>query len=143
MAFELFTKTVSRSSDPHVTLNSFGRFSINTGATALLRQHFAAEYVLLYWDKTTREIAVQPIKKKEPSAYPLKTYGRALTGFSAVTFLNFIKYDWSETHTFPAEWRTTQNMLVFTIPQDYLMGKAVTRRNFSDIVRDRMKKGNY
>ena len=125
MAFEVFTKDAPRTSHPHVTVNSFGRFSINTGATALLRSHFVAEYVQLLWDKTTHQVGIRPIKKSELSAYRLRIYGKALAGFSAVTFLNFINYDWSETRSFAVEWRANDNMLTFTIPPEYLKGKSV------------------
>jgi len=127
MAFEVFTREFVRSSAPKVTITSLGRFSINNGATALLKTNGPTEWVLLLWDSATNRVAIQPTKKGDIRAYPLKAYGpkgRSGTGFSAVTFLNHIKYDWSATHSFAAEWEG--NMLVFTISSALTKGKTMS-----------------
>jgi hypothetical protein len=124
MPFELFTRDFVRTTAPKVTITSLGRIAINNSATALLRKN-EESFVLLYWDKSTRRVGIQPVKKEDNKTYPLKAYGpkgRSGTGFSAVTFLNFIKYNWSETRSFPVEWSGTDNMLVFEIPQEFLTG---------------------
>jgi hypothetical protein len=124
MAFEIFTREFVRTTEPKVTITSLGRFSINNSASALLKKNATVDSVLLLWDRTTNQVGIQPVKKGDHRAYPLKAYGpkgRSGTGFSAVTFLNFISYDWSETHSFPAKW--SENMLTFTIPQEHLNGK--------------------
>src|SRR5260370_40819702 len=126
MSFEVFTREFVRTTEPKVTITSLGRFSINNSASALLKKNVAVEFVLLLWDKATSRVAIQPVKKGDHRAYPLKAYGpkgRSGTGFSAVTFLNFINYDWSKTHSFPVEWRATENMLTFMTPQEYLTGR--------------------
>jgi hypothetical protein len=142
MAFEVFTREFVRSSAPKVTITSLGRFSINNGASALLKTNPQTEWVLLLWDGATNRVAIQPVKKGDIRAYPLKAYGpkgRSGTGFSAVTFLNFINYDWSETRSFAAEW--TEGMLVFKIGELQLIGKLKIRDSIgTPIVGDKIKR---
>lgn len=119
MSFEVFTREFVRTTEPKVTITNLGRFSINNSATALLKRTQGAESILLLWEKATNRVAIQPAKKGDPRSYPLKAYGpkgRSGTGFSAVTFLRFINYNYSETHSFPVEF--SGGMLVFTIPSE-------------------------
>lgn len=125
MPFEVFTRDFVRSSAPKVTITNYGRFSINNSGSKMLRKN-QETLVLLLWDKATHTVGIQPVKKEDHRTYPLKAYGpkgRSGNGFSAVTFLNFINYDWSKTRSFPVEWRGTENMLTFMIPQEHLTGK--------------------
>lgn len=132
MAFEVFTREVIRTTDPRVTITNLGRFSINNSATNLLRGIVGAGVqsemrVLLLWDKSTNRIAIQPAKKDDHRSYPLKTYGpkgRSGTGFSAVTFLNYINYNFTETHRYAAE--MNGSMLVFTVPGESIKGGVPT-----------------
>lgn len=121
MPFEVFTREFVRTTEPKVTITNLGRIAINNSASALLKKNPATEHVLLLWDKTTNRIGIQPIKKGDHRSYPLKAYGpkgRTGTGFSAVTFLKFIGYDYSETHSYPAEWG--EEMLMVTVPPERL-----------------------
>jgi hypothetical protein len=125
MAFEVFTRDFVRTTAPKITLTNFGRFSINNSGAMLLRKNQEL-WVLLLWDKAAHTVGIQPVKKEDNRTYPLKTYGpkgRSGMGFSAVTFLNFINYDWSKTRSFPVEWREAERVLAFTIPYEYLNGK--------------------
>jgi hypothetical protein len=93
----------------------------------LLKKTSNVEFVLLLWDKVTNKVGIQPVKKGDTRAYPLKAYGpkgRSGTGFSAVTFLNFINYDWSETRSYMTEW--SDNMLTFTIKPENLKGRPTS-----------------
>ena len=125
MPFEVFTRDFVRTRAPKVTITNYGRFSINNGGSKMLRKNQEA-FVLLWWDKTTHTVGIQPVKKEDDRTYPLKAYGpkgRSGTGFSAVTFLNFINYDWSRTRPFSVTWNGAENMLTFTIPQEHLTGR--------------------
>lgn len=125
MPFEIYTREFVRTTAPKVTLTNYGRIAINNSATKLLRKKQEG-FVILLWDKTTNTVGIQPVQKEDRRAYPLKAYGpkgRSGTGFSAVTFLNFINYDWSKTHSYDVEWRSAENMLTFTIPPERLKGK--------------------
>src|ERR1700735_3552546 len=101
MAFEIYVRQFTRTTEPKVTITNLGRFSINNSASEMLKKHpQTSDAVLLLWDKIANKVGIQPIRKNDERAYPLKSYGakgRSGTGFSAVTFLNFINYDWSET----------------------------------------------
>lgn len=143
MPFEVFTRDFVRTTAPKVTLTSLGRFAINNSASKLLASNQEIS-VLLLWDKSTRTIGIQPVKKGDHRTYPLKAYGpkgRSGTGFSAVTFLNYIDYDWSVTRSFSAEWRPTENMLTLTIPEQHLEGKPMAQNaQLGDLRRkDRIK----
>ena len=127
MGFEVFTREFVRTTDPKVTITALGRFAINNSATALLKKNGPVDRVLLLWDNVAHKVAIQPLKKSDPRSYSLKAYGpkgRSGTGFSAVTFLDFINYNWSTTRWFPAEW--DEHMLIFTIPQEHLTGRPKT-----------------
>lgn len=143
MAFEVFTRNFTRTTAPKVTITNFGRIAINNSASDKLAKNHDG-FVVLLWDKATNRVGIQPVKREDTRTYPLKAYGpkgRSGTGFSAVTFLNFINYDWSETRSFPAEWNQTENMLIFGIPQEHLTGKRQDGSQAPMRRKDRMKKG--
>src|ERR1017187_5663973 len=122
MPFEVFDRKTIRRVEPTVTLTILGRIAMNTGAATLL-QKAGAEYVLLLWDPEAAKVGIKVIGKKEPRAYVLH-FGKNGNGagFSATTFVNFIKYDFSESRAFPLEWDETSNMFTFSIPKEHLTG---------------------
>ena len=124
MAWEVFTKKVIRTGDPVVTLGKMGRIAFNMHATGIFQANQVA-YVLLLWDKDTHKSAVKSANSKDAGAYTL-TFNEKYngSGFSAVTFLNYIRYDWTETRAFNAEWDEKTQMLIFEIPEEHL-GKPV------------------
>jgi hypothetical protein len=128
--FEVYTRELVRGGAPKVTITNYGRFGINNTASNLLKQNHAGS-VLLLWDKADHKIAIQAVKTADNSTYPLQTYspeGNSGTGFSAITFLKFIGYNWTETRSFRAEWIAADNMLVFTIPPEHLTGMPAKLR---------------
>ena len=128
MPFEVFDRKTIRRVEPTVTLTILGRIAMNTGAATLL-QKAGAEYVLLLWDPDAKKVAIKVIGKKEPRAYVLH-FGKNGNGagFSAMTFLNHIKYDFSESRAFPLEWDETGNMFVFSIPTEHLTGSPKNQK---------------
>ena len=124
MAWEVFTKKIIRTGDPVVTLGKMGRVAFNMQATSIFEANHATHVVLL-WDKESHKCGVKIVQIKEAGAYKL-TYNSKYNGagFSAVTFLNHIKYDWTETRAFNSEWDENEKMFVFEIPMDHL-GKPV------------------
>src|SRR5216684_1072843 len=124
MGFEIFTRQVTRTIEPRVTITSMGRIALNRGASDILAKN-RTEFVLLLWDKETRRCAIQPIVKRDSRAYKLRSYGPKGNGlgFSCVTFLNYIKYDWSDTRAFDLEYMGSEKLLVFTIPEQHLEGR--------------------
>jgi hypothetical protein len=123
MPFELFTRDFVKTTAPKITISGFGRIALNKGAAELVSKS-GTGFIVLLWDKATRRVGIQAAKETANS-YPLKAYGpsgKTGTGFSAVTFLNFINYDWSQTRSFSAAWNATDNMLIFGIPQEHLSG---------------------
>ena len=128
MGFEVFDRKTTRRVEPTVTLTILGRIALNTGAATIL-QKVAAEYVLLLWDAETKRVAVKVVGKKEPRSYVLH-YGKNGNGagFSALTFLNHIKYDFSESRPFPLQWDEGGNMFVFSIPNEHLTGSPKNQK---------------
>ena len=127
MPWETFTRDFVRTTAPKVTVTSLGRFALNNSSSALVRQN-NVESVLLLWDASTHKIGIQPAKAGDHRAYTLSAYGpkgKSGTGFSAVTFLNHINYDWSVTRSFPAEW--VDNLLVITLAPEHVTGKPAER----------------
>jgi hypothetical protein len=124
MAWEVFTKKVIRTGSPVVTLGKMGRVAFNMQATGIFEANHVT-HVLLLWDKESHRCAAKVAQSKEPGAYKL-TYNVKYNGagFSAVTFLNYIKYDWTETRAYNAEWDANAKMLIFEIPAEHL-GKPV------------------
>jgi hypothetical protein len=121
MGFEIYGRQRTRNSTPSVTINTLGRFSISSSATKILKFHPTVENVLLMWDKAARQVAIKPVLKGDLRTYPLKTYGKkenSGAGFSAVSFLRYIKFDFSKTRTFPVEWNSKEAMLVFNVPEN-------------------------
>src|SRR5216684_3583840 len=124
MGFEVFTREITRTIEPRVTITSMGRIALNRGASDILAKG-KTELVLLLWNKDTKQYAVQPITKKDSRAYKLRAYGPKGNGlgFSCVTFLNYIKYDWSDTRSFDLEYREHEKLMIFTIPEEHLQGR--------------------
>jgi hypothetical protein len=124
MTFIPFTREFVRTTAPKITISNFGRISINNSASDLMAKSRDV-FAILLWEAATNRVGIQPVKKEDKTTYHLKAYGpkgTSGTGFSAVTFLNFINYDWSVTRSFSVEWNASDNMLVFTIPQEHLGG---------------------
>jgi len=128
LGFEVFDRKVTRRIEPTVTLTTLGRLALNAGAARLL-QGVAAEYVLLLWDAQSGKVGVKVIGKKETRAYVLH-FGKNGNGagFSATTFLNFLKYDFSESRPFPLDWDETANMFTFSIPKEHLTGSPKNQK---------------
>jgi hypothetical protein len=128
MSFEIFDRKVTRHSDPTITLTTLGRMALNTGAAKTLKDN-AAEYVLLLWDPEAKKAAIKVIGKKEPRAYvPHFAEKGNGAGFSATTFLNHIRYDFSESRSFPLKWDESGNMFVFSIPVEHLTGSPKNQK---------------
>jgi hypothetical protein len=124
MAWEIFTKQVIRNAEPTVSITTMGRLALNKAAAAILGKS-AAELVLLLWDKEQRKVGIRvTTNKKDQRAYRI-SYGAKGNGggFSSVTFLNYIHYDWSKTRSFPMDWNESEGTFVFSIPAEHLTGK--------------------
>jgi hypothetical protein len=122
MSFEIFTRNVVKTGTPSVSITTMGRMALNKAAAKAFEKS-ATEYVLLMWDIVARKVAIRPIGKKDQRAYKLSGAGSTGVGFSCVTFLNHIGYDWSKTRPFQLEWDEQDGMFVFSVPKEFLGGK--------------------
>ena len=124
MAFELFTsdKVVPRG-EPMLTITAVGRISLNKNASSRFEKE-KISFVQLLWDKDGSKIAIRP-SEKTAGAYKLSFGANGNgAGFSCLSFLNYIQYDWTATRNFPADWDGDQSMYVVTIPAENI-GKPV------------------
>ena len=119
MAWETYTRQVIRTGEPVVSIGKLGRLAMNLVATNIFREN-QVTHVALMWDKEEHKCAVKAVSSKEPGAYKL-TFNPKYngSGLSVVTFLNYIRYDWTETRAFNAEWDEVNKMFVFDIPKEH------------------------
>ena len=123
-----------------MTIGKMGRLAFNMVAVAILRKHDAT-HVVLMWNSESNECAVKIVSSKDAGAYTL-TYNAKYNGadFSSVTFLNYIRYDWTETRSFNAIWNGSEKMLVFSIPQQYFGTSGKLSQKLGKVKRpDRLK----
>jgi hypothetical protein len=140
MAWEVFTRPVIRTGEPAVTIGKMGRIGFNMVATQIFQEN-SVTHVVLMWNKESSECAVRSASSKDPGAYKL-TFNQKSNGagFSAVTFLNYIRYDWTETRAFNAAWNTSEKMLIFAIPTQHFGTSAGNRQELGKVKRpDRLK----
>jgi hypothetical protein len=140
MAWEVFTRQVIRTGEPAVTIGKMGRIGFNMVATQIFQEN-SVNHVVLMWNKESSECAVRVASSKESGAYKL-TFNQKSNGagFSAVTFLNYIRYDWTETRAFNATWNGSEKMLVFAIPKQHFVTSTANNQELGRVKRpDRLK----
>ncbi len=141
MAWELYERQVIRTGEPAVTITKMGRIALNKLASEFMENLRAAHAVLL-WDRESFKCGIKVANSKDIGAYTLTPGANGNgAGFSAVTFLNFIKYDWTTTRSFTAEWDAAGQMLVFSIPKEHFGTSGDLRQPLGRLKRsDRVKK---
>jgi hypothetical protein len=129
MSWEIFSRTMVKTSDPTVTLMRSGRMFLNKSASTRFEEK-AVERVLLLWNKESRQVGIKPITKKDTRSYKLSYSGRGNSaGMSAVQFYKYIDYNWETTLNYPVIWNDDEGMYVFTIPSERLTGSPESRRS--------------
>ncbi|MGO8792589.1 MAG: hypothetical protein ACLQVL_35100 [Terriglobia bacterium] len=139
MAWEVYTRQIIRTGDPVVTITKMGRLAVNMIGTSIFESQKASHVVLL-WDRDACKCAIKIANSKDSGAYKL-TYNPKSngSGFSAVTFFNYIRYDWTATRAFNAAWDDEGKMLIFDIPKEHI-GKPVPEGYLSS--RGSIKRGD-
>jgi hypothetical protein len=140
MAWEVYKRQIIRTGEPTVTIGKMGRIAFNMVATDILSGD-KATHIILMWDRESKKCAAKIASSKDTGAYKLTFNAKSNgSGFSAVTFLNYIHYDWTETRSFNAEWDDSEKMLIFTIPQQYFGTSGNLRQVLGRVKRpDRLK----
>jgi hypothetical protein len=129
MSWEIFSRTMVKTSEPTVTLMRSGRMFLNKSASTRFEEK-AVERVLLLWNKESRQVGIKPITKKDTRSYKLSYSGRGNSaGMSAVQFYKYIDYNWEKTLNYPIAWNDDEGMYVFTIPAERLTGSPESRRS--------------
>jgi hypothetical protein len=122
MAYEIFTRKVTRSASPTIGFSKIGQIRFNQAASLILQKD-AVEHVLLLWDQEAHKIAIKSISnKKDTRAYRVLYMAQGNgAGFSAKTFLDHIGFDYSERRTFPVDISRNNEMLVeIEVPETFL-----------------------
>lgn len=137
MTWEVFKRKVVRTGEPAVTIGKMGRLGLNMIATEILQQHKATHAVLMF-DKERFRCALKIASSRDEGAYTI-TYNDKSNGagFSSVTFLHFIHYDWSETRAFSAQWFEKDKMLVFSIPEEHFLQSGTGKLKRSDRIKQK------
>jgi len=110
MAYEVFTRKVTRTTTPAITISTLGKISFNQSATEIIRNN-NMEYVLLLSDQDKLKMAIQPTTKTDTRAYHVAFGKKTGSGFSAKTFLAHIKYEPSTKRVFAAQWNSKERLL--------------------------------
>ena len=141
MAWEVYTRQVIRTGEPAITITKMGRIAINKLASEILEKD-KATHVLVLWDKENFKCGIKIANSKDIGAYTLTPgFNGNGAGFSAVTFLNYIKYDRTTTRSFTAEWDESGKIFVFSIPKEHFGGTGDRRQPLGKLKRsDRTKK---
>jgi hypothetical protein len=133
MPYEVFSRKAPRLTSPAVTINPAGRIYLNQGATALFRADSAkgaAKFVLMFWDKASHKIAIQPTNKKDQNAFRV-AYSHKGSGsmLNVKTFLDWINYDNSnpDTITLAAHWDEKNKWLEIEIPAERIRVQQQSR----------------
>jgi len=118
---ELQIKSLTpKPSVPRVTISKLGRIQFNAKAGELLSP---AEYIQFLFDKSTNSVAVRPTTNQDEKAtYKIRAFGKHNSGLNCLAFLNYIHYDRSlggSTHE--ATWDDAGKMLIFTIPDKFIL----------------------
>jgi len=91
MAFEKFTETRTRMSDPTISISSRGRISFNTSAVNEYSLT-SFQYALLFFDTDTNRIGLVFTNERENGASKV-SLRTGLINFSAINFLKTYKVD--------------------------------------------------
>ena len=143
MAWELYARQVIRTGEPAVTITKMGRIALNKLASELMEKQQAAHIVIL-WDREKFRCGIKVANSKDVGAYNLTpgSLGNG-AGFSAVTFLNYIKYDWTSTRSFTADWDDAEKILAFSIPKEHFGASGDRKQPLGRVKRsDRVKEGS-
>lgn len=115
MSYEVFEKTVRRDTEPRVTISTLGRIQFNASAARKLQEE-GVDAVLLLWDKDTRKIAMKKTSKKDDRSYVLRYAKKGNgAGFASKTFLEWCRYDYSQTKSYPCKWVESESMYEFSV----------------------------
>lgn len=137
MAWEVYTRQVIRTGEPAVTITKMGRLALNKLASEFFETAKAA-HVLLLWDKDAFKCGIKVANSKDIGAYTLTAGANGNgAGFSAVTFLNYLRYDWTVTRSFNAEWDASASMLVFSVPKEHFGASGDRKQPVGSIKRPR------
>gem|GEM_PF-6158573 len=128
MAWEVFTGARLQSDRISVSISASGRLHMTKKAANLFTAKHI-QFVEILFNSETNEVALRGVADRGTGNYDLRlsTTGASGAGFSCISFLNHIGYDWTESRTFDAQWSTTSNWLTFSIPAGHLGHPPIKR----------------
>ena len=117
MAFERYTKTNSRFSEPIISIWSGGLIGVSRGAMIKYKL-VDYNYAVLFFDKDTKAIGVKLTNdKKEPGAMKLVKRKSGGFSFSAQCFLKFYNIDYGKTKKYDLIYNEIEDLYTFQLEQ--------------------------
>lgn len=121
MSFQIFSRKSPRRGTDTVSITKGGIFRFNKTISEKFSEK-KIENVLILWDRDKRLVGIRPITQNDKRAYRVNRSTRGDgCGFSAVTFVKHIGYDYTKTRAMDIRWDEEEGMFVFEIPKDYLL----------------------
>lgn len=131
LGWEVYKPERTITDAPAVTISSMGRVSLNKAAAKLFRSK-RKHRVSFLWNRDIASVGIRPTDKQEDT-YLLSSDAAITLTISCATFLNHIRYDWSQKRSFSASWDHENSMLVFQIPKEFLGALPLKRRRIHPI----------
>jgi hypothetical protein len=115
MAYEAFTRTSVRISEPALTFTATGRIVLNAAATRVILEA-GIKSVLLLWDKDNKKIALKATTKTDKNGFAISTTRGYSGSLRAKSFLSHIGWSPTQRQTLTAVWNQKERMLEVALP---------------------------
>jgi hypothetical protein len=125
MGYEVYVKQFRKLENPQVRILPMGRLQFNMAAAKPMQKR-GVEWVLLLWDAEMKRAALKPATRNDPGAYKVRYIDGGGAALSALTFLQYINYDYSKSRCFPICWNETENIYEIGIPVEHFRGSPLT-----------------
>jgi hypothetical protein len=110
MPFTEFQRKRTHSSDPAVSISSYGNFILNSATIANF--FVGKKFAKLYWDAKERKIGIKPMEKKDLYSYTINLSPKGGVGsFSGTAFFKTYGIPYDKTRSIPAAWNEKEGLL--------------------------------
>jgi hypothetical protein len=123
MAYELFERKSVRSVSPQAAIAPGGRIILNAAAARLLLEA-GAKFVVLFWDKSKKKMAIKGVQKSSEHSFAITfmpNEGLPSSGsITAKSFLQHIEWNALKREQLPTTWNASDRMFELSLPVQYL-----------------------
>ncbi len=136
MGWEVFTGARLQTDRVSVSISASGRLHMTKKAANGFTDK-KIKFVEILFDRETCSVALRGVKDRGTGNYDLHldTTGASGAGFSCISFLNHIGYDWKESRTFEAKFNF-DGWLTFSIPDEMLGHPPIKRSRLKKSKKD-------